>query len=58
MIYHQGIRTIRVDAKGYYTSVKSINIQGVQPVTVIFKLNKDERIWNMPRIVFIALTGS
>jgi len=55
--YLQGIRTIRVDANGYYTSIKSINIQDAQPQTIIFKLKKDERILNMPRMVFIALTG-
>lgn len=58
MFYCQGIRTIRVDAKGYYTSVKSINVQDVQPQTVIFKLNKDQRILNMPRMMFIILTGN
>ncbi|VVC30035.1 Peptidase M14, carboxypeptidase A,Carboxypeptidase-like, regulatory domain [Cinara cedri] len=52
----EGIRTIRVDANGYYPSVKSINIQGIQSETVIFKLIKDERVFNMPRMVFIILT--
>lgn len=51
------MRTIRVDANGYYPSIKSINIQGIQPQTMIFKLKKDERILNMPRMMFIVLTG-
>lgn len=56
--YYKGIRTIRVDAHGYYTSIKSINIQDDNPQTVIFKLIKDERVFNMPRLMFIVLTGN
>lgn len=57
-LYYLGIRTLRADAKGYYATVKSITIQGSQPYSVVFKLNKDERILNMPRMMFIVLTGS
>jgi hypothetical protein len=56
--YFKGVRTIRVSAHGYYTSVKSINILDNRPQTVIFKLIKDERVFNMPRLMFIVLTGS
>lgn len=47
-----------MDANGYYTSVKSINIQNDQHETIIFKLKKDERILSMPRMMFIALAGN
>lgn len=47
-----------MDANGYYTSVKSINIQDYPPEKIIFKLKKDERILNMPRMMFIALAGN
>lgn len=53
----QGIRTIKVNANGYYTAVKSVNVQSNHPVTVMFKLIKDERVLNMPRMMFIVLTG-
>lgn len=53
----KGVRTLRVSAHGYYTSVKSINILDNRPQTVIFKLTKDERVLNMPRLMFIVLTG-
>jgi len=56
--YYKGVRTIRVNAHGYYTSIKSINIQDDKPQTVIFKLIKDERVFNMPRLMFIVLTGN
>ncbi|XP_025200120.1 carboxypeptidase D isoform X1 [Melanaphis sacchari] len=52
----EGIRTIRVSAHGYYPSVKSINILDGKPQTVIFKLIKDERVLNMPRLMFIVLS--
>lgn len=54
---YQGMKTLRVDAVGYYTSVKSINILNIEPHTIIFKLTKDERIFNLPRMMFIVLTG-
>lgn len=57
-IYYLGIRTIRVDANGYETSVKSINIRGDNSQPVIFTLQKDERIFNMPRLMFIVLIGN
>lgn len=53
-----GVRTIRVEANGYETSVKSINIKGDNPLSVIFTLQKDERIFNMPRMLFIVLVGN
>ncbi|XP_050440945.1 carboxypeptidase D isoform X3 [Adelges cooleyi] len=51
-----GKTTILIEAKGYYSSTKLVTIRDSQVQTVIFKLMKDERVLNMPRIMFIVLT--
>ncbi|CAL4060287.1 unnamed protein product, partial [Meganyctiphanes norvegica] len=51
-----GKHTLIAEAEGYYPITKLIEVVGDD--TVIFKLSKDDRIYGMPRMVFVILAGS
>ncbi|XP_037777657.1 carboxypeptidase D-like isoform X2 [Penaeus monodon] len=51
-----GTHTLTVNAKGYYSQKKLLQVVGGD--TVVFRLEKDDSIFGMPRIVFVIIAGS
>lgn len=50
-----GTHTLTVNAKEYYSQKKLLQVVGGD--TVVFRLEKDDSIFGMPRIVFVIIAG-
>lgn len=46
---------MRVDMEGYYSDTKLVQV--VHGNTVMFELEKDDRVLSLPRMVFVLLVG-
>lgn len=53
-----GEHAATVTAPGFIKMVKLLQIGIGSPFKVIFTLQKDERVFGLPRIVFIMITGT
>lgn len=50
-----GIYTLSVQLDGYFGETKLVQVMGGD--TIIFKLKRDDRVMELPRMVFIILAG-
>ncbi|XP_071532744.1 carboxypeptidase D-like [Panulirus ornatus] len=51
-----GVYTLSVQLDGYYEETKLVQVMGGD--LVVFKLKRDDRVMELPRMVFIILAGS
>lgn len=51
-----GTHTLKVNAEGYYSQKKLLQVVGGD--TVVFRLEKDDSVFGMPRMVFVIIAGS
>ncbi|XP_047475155.1 carboxypeptidase D-like isoform X2 [Penaeus chinensis] len=50
-----GTHTLTVNAEGYYSQKKLLQVVGGD--TVVFRLEKDDSVFGMPRMVFVIIAG-